>query len=39
MYIIAVIFFNILLYCLKGYSETLKDAATSTEGITRRSVY
>ena len=34
MYIIVVLFFNILLFCLKGYSETLTDCTSSATSNT-----
>ena len=34
MYIIAVLFFNILLFSLKGYSDTLTDCTSSATLIT-----
>ena len=34
MYIIAVLFFKILLFCLKGYSETLTDCTSSATSNT-----
>ena len=34
MYIIAVLIFNILLFCLKGYSETLTDCTSSATSNT-----